>query len=158
VLCLPSDGLAATQRIARALAAVVGPGDVIVLNGDLGAGKTTFTQGFAAGLGVTEPVTSPTFTLVQEYVGAHRLHHLDLYRLSGPDEVQDLALDELLDDGGITIIEWGDRMAAQLPADRLTVSIELGPARCPDHRRFCLEPSGESWTSRIDQLDLGLGA
>ena len=87
-----------TQAVAARLATLVGPGDLIVLCGDLGAGKTTFTQGFGEALGVTSPVTSPTFTLANRYEGALIVNHLDVYRLAHIAEVEDLGLAELVDD------------------------------------------------------------
>jgi tRNA threonylcarbamoyladenosine biosynthesis protein TsaE len=98
-----------TRDIAAAIAGAARPGDLIVLAGEMGAGKTAFAQGFAKALGVHEPVTSPTYTLVHTYdTGRMRLHHADLYRLEHTTEVADLALDELLDDDAIVLVEWGD--------------------------------------------------
>ena len=96
-----------TRAVAATLAPLLQPGDVLLLSGDLGAGKTVFTQGLAAALGVTEPVTSPTFTLAQSYQGRMRLHHLDVYRLENLGEVLDLDLPELLDDDAVVCVEWG---------------------------------------------------
>lgn len=124
---------------------------MIALNGDLGAGKTAFTRGFARALGVDEPVTSPTFTLVHEYVGRLAVHHLDVYRLGADGDVEDLAFAELLDDGGVTIIEWGDLIIRDLPADRLGVEIALGSPSRPDHRRLTFVGHG-AWASRLDEL------
>lgn len=113
-----------TRALGGAVAGVAAAGDVIVLVGDLGAGKTAFTQGFAAALGVTAPVTSPTFTLANRYEGSITVNHLDVYRFDHPDEAHDLALEELIDDG-ITLVEWGDAIAGMLPADHLTVKIRF---------------------------------
>jgi tRNA threonylcarbamoyladenosine biosynthesis protein TsaE len=115
-----------TQQLAAALAALVQPGDLVVLAGDLGAGKTTFTQGFGRALGVTEPITSPTFTLAQQYEGRLRVHHLDVYRLEQLAEVAELGLSELLDDGGVVLIEWGDAILGVLPGDYLEVRLTYG--------------------------------
>jgi tRNA threonylcarbamoyladenosine biosynthesis protein TsaE len=117
---------AETQQLAAALAALVQPGDLVVLAGDLGAGKTTFTQGFGRALGVTEPITSPTFTLAQQYEGRLPVHHLDVYRLEQLAEVAELGLSELLDDGGVVLIEWGDAILGVLPADYLEVRLTYG--------------------------------
>ncbi len=83
--------------------------------GDLGAGKTAFAQGFGAALGVVEPITSPTFTLVSQYEGRLPMNHLDVYRLEQMAEVDDLGLAEMLDEGGVTLIEWGDAIVPALP-------------------------------------------
>ena len=96
----------ATRQVAAALEPILLPGDVILLSGDLGAGKTAFVQGLAAALGVTEQVTSPTFTLAASYEGRLRLHHLDVYRLDNLAEVLDLDLPELLEDHATICIEW----------------------------------------------------
>ncbi len=117
-LRLRSDGPDHTQAIGAALAPVLAVGDVLVLTGDLGAGKTCFTQGLGRALGVDEPITSPTFTLANRYAGRIVLHHLDAYRLDGEADAADLALDEL-QETGVTVIEWGDRIAGLLPSDRL---------------------------------------
>ena len=104
-------------------------GDLIVLSGEMGAGKTAFAQGFGSALGITEPITSPTFTLVHSYDlptgvhGAEVLHHADLYRLERTTEVADLALEELADDDGIVLVEWGDVVEA-LFGDHLDVHLE----------------------------------
>jgi tRNA threonylcarbamoyladenosine biosynthesis protein TsaE len=139
-----------TQELAAALSDLALPGDLVVLAGDLGAGKTTFTQGFSRGLGVAEPVTSPTFTLAQQYDGRLRVHHLDVYRLDQLGEVADLGLAELLDDGGVVLIEWGDAILGVLPNDYLEVRLTYGePDQSgDDDRRIVLRAVGRSWLRR----------
>jgi tRNA threonylcarbamoyladenosine biosynthesis protein TsaE len=113
-----------TRAFGEALGRRLGPGQVVCLIGPLGAGKTTLAQGIARGLEVEDVVNSPTFTLVQEYAGRVPVYHLDVYRLSGPEEATDLALDEMLAAGGVVMIEWPERIAAVLPPDRLEVRLE----------------------------------
>lgn len=146
-----SDGPAATAAFARAVADLVRAGDVLVLTGDLGAGKTAFTRGFAEALDVDEPVTSPTFTLVHEYEGRLRVHHLDVYRLGQDGDVEDLAFAELLDDGGVTVIEWGDLIERELPPDRLELAFTLGEPTRPDDRTISVTGLGD-WAERVDAL------
>ena len=138
-----------TRALGGAVAAVVDAGDVVVLVGDLGAGKTAFVQGFAAALGVAAPVTSPTFTLANRYEGRIVVNHLDVYRFDGPEEVSDLALPELLDEG-VTLVEWGDTILAALPAEHLSVTIRFGSG--DNDRSFKMRSHGESWQRRAAQL------
>ncbi len=101
----------------RALAATLRRGDVLALCGDLGAGKTHFVKGLAAGLGASAPVTSPTFTLIHEYLGGRLpLYHFDFYRLDDEDEALKIGFDEYLDGDGVCVIEWADKFPALLPA------------------------------------------
>jgi len=106
-----------TWALARQLAAELKPGDVICLEGDLGAGKTTFTQGLAAALGVPGRVTSPTFCIVQEHRGPVLLVHMDLYRLHGEDDVIAIGWEDYLAEGAILIVEWPERAGSLIPAD-----------------------------------------
>jgi tRNA threonylcarbamoyladenosine biosynthesis protein TsaE len=135
-----------TRALAGAVASLARPGDLLLLAGDLGAGKTAFAQGFGAGLGVTEPITSPTFTLAQQYDGRLRMHHLDVYRLEQMAEVLDLGLAELLDDGGVVLIEWGDAILPALPTDYLEVRLTFGAG--DDERQLALRRVGPSWAAR----------
>lgn len=135
-----------TRALAAAIAELARPGDLLLLVGDLGAGKTAFTQGFGTGLGVDEPITSPTFALVQSYQGRLELHHLDVYRLDHLHEAVDLGLSELLDDESVTLIEWGDTITATLPRDYLEVRIRF--AGESDERQIQLCPVGPSWQPR----------
>ncbi len=114
-----------TWALAAELADKLGRGSVIALHGDLGAGKTCFIQGLAAALGIDEPITSPTYTLIGEYEGRLPLHHIDLYRLSGPTEALGLGLEEYFDANGITAIEWAERAEGLLPPDLLHIRIEV---------------------------------
>jgi tRNA threonylcarbamoyladenosine biosynthesis protein TsaE len=141
-----------TRALAEALAGLARPGDLLVLAGDLGAGKTAFTQGFGRGLDVTEPITSPTFTLAQQYDGRMVVHHLDVYRLDQLNEVADLGLSELLDDGGVVLIEWGDAILPMLPNDYLEVRLTFGAG--DDDREISLRTVGRSWAVRqVSLLD-----
>ena len=142
-----------TRALGGAVAAVADVGDVLVLVGDLGAGKTAFVQGFAAALGVAAPVTSPTFTLANRYEGRLVVNHLDVYRFDDPEEVRDLALPELLDEG-VTLVEWGDTVSSALPAERLSVTIRFGDG--DNDRGFELRSHGESWQRRADRLSAAL--
>ncbi len=104
------------------------PGTVIALRGGLGAGKTTIVQGIARGLGVSEIVTSPTFVIIAEYEGRLPLHHIDLYRISGETEFEDLGAEELLYGGGVSVIEWSERIEQLLPGGSVTIAITVtGP-------------------------------
>lgn len=144
-----SDAVESTRAIAVALAGVVLDGDLIALVGGLGAGKTAFTQGFADALGVTDRVTSPTFTLANRYEGRLILNHLDVYRMDGAADSRDLGIDELLDDG-VTIIEWADVIVAALPGDRLDIRLEFGEG--DDDRVLHLFPRSESWRRRLGEM------
>jgi tRNA threonylcarbamoyladenosine biosynthesis protein TsaE len=138
-----------TRALAAALAPLLADGDLLVLSGDLGAGKTCFTQGLGAALGVRERITSPTFTLLVEHEGRLALHHLDAYRLSGIEDAADLDLPGLLETG-VTVIEWGDRLAGGLPDDLLVIELRLGAG--DDERVLHLEPRGPRWTTRWPQV------
>ncbi len=145
-----------THAIAACIAALARAGDLIVLAGEMGAGKTAFAQGFGQALGVTEPITSPTFTLVHSHrCGKITLHHVDLYRLERTAELADLALGELAEFAGIVLVEWGDVVAASL-GDHLVVRLEPVDGD-EDTRLIEVAPSGSSWASRWDRLSSRLG-
>jgi tRNA threonylcarbamoyladenosine biosynthesis protein TsaE len=137
----------ATRELAAALAELARPCDLLLLVGDLGAGKTAFTQGFGRGLGVDDQITSPTFALVQSYTGRLDLYHLDVYRLEQLNEALDLGLSEMLDDGSVTVIEWGDTITRALPRDYLEVRITFGEG--DEDRIVELTPVGSSWQARM---------
>ena len=140
-----------TQEVAYKIAALVEQGDLVLLVGELGAGKTTFAQGFGRALGVSEPITSPTFTLAREYEGQRlTMHHLDVYRLEEIDEVLDLALPELLDGASVTLIEWGDAIIPALPGEYLEVRFEYGED--DDERVVGVRPVGRRWLARETSL------
>jgi tRNA threonylcarbamoyladenosine biosynthesis protein TsaE len=113
-----------TQAAGARLAASLGPGDVVALTGELGAGKTCFTQGLARALGVTGRAVSPTFVLVNEYRGRLPVHHVDAYRTTSLTELLDLGLDELFSGDGVTIVEWADKLVPLLPPHAVHVHIE----------------------------------
>ena len=113
-----------TEAVGRKLAAQLRPGDVLAYYGDLGAGKTAFTRGLAAGLGVTEPVTSPTYTIVNEYLSGHLpLFHFDMYRLGSADELFEIGWEDYLARGGICAVEWSENVEEALDgALRITIT------------------------------------
>jgi tRNA threonylcarbamoyladenosine biosynthesis protein TsaE len=141
-----------TRLVAERIGSVVSACDLILLGGELGAGKTTFTQGLARALGVDERVTSPTFTLLHSYEGRSvRLLHADVYRLDHLQEVIELGLPELLEEGAAAVVEWGDVAEPVLLADHLTIWISFGAG--DDDRVLQLEPVGEGWRRRLPALD-----
>ncbi|AKF93036.1 tRNA (adenosine(37)-N6)-threonylcarbamoyltransferase complex ATPase subunit type 1 TsaE [Brevibacillus laterosporus] len=111
----------ATQEFAEKLAQLLMPGDFLALEGDLGAGKTTFTQGLARGLGVKRVVNSPTFTIIKEYAGRLPLYHMDVYRVA--DQVDDLGLDEYFYGEGVCVVEWASLIPDYVPEDRMTIHL-----------------------------------
>lgn len=136
-----------TQQLAEALAGLVRAGDIVVLAGEMGAGKTAFAQGFARGLGITEPVTSPTFTIVREYGGGRlAMHHLDVYRLSHLSEVVDLGVGEMLDEDAVMLVEWGDAVLPALGDHYLEVRLTFGDG--DDQRTVEVSSRGASWAAR----------
>lgn len=147
---------AATRAMAGALAGVARPGDLVLLSGGLGAGKTVFAGGFAAALGVEGPITSPTFTLVREYpcgseAGITLFVHADLYRLDRLGEVADLALGELLADGAVALVEWGD-LGAPVLAEEGALEVALAPVGPPTEgpgpRAVVVSGRGPAWAGR----------
>jgi tRNA threonylcarbamoyladenosine biosynthesis protein TsaE len=156
-LVVTCPGPAATQAVAAAIARTLLPGDVLLLDGDLGAGKTTFTQGLARAMGVREVVTSPTFSLVRSYPTAFgvELIHVDVYRLDTVSEIVALGLAEMLEDGGVAVIEWGERAAPALGSDHLDVRLAL--TEVDRERRLMLTPSGPRWRARWEDLAAAAG-
>lgn len=179
VLSLRAGALAETHAVAARVAELSRSGDIIVLSGEMGAGKTAFAQGFGRALGVTDPITSPTFTLVHSYpiergprAGKLTLHHADLYRLERTAEVADLALRELAEFAGIVLVEWGD--VVDLFGDHLVIHLsatddidadsdataERSAALVADDDVFALDGSrrieigavGPSWAGRWQAL------
>jgi len=147
---------AATQAVAAAIARTLLPGDVLLLDGDLGAGKTTFTQGLARAMGVDEFVTSPTFALVRSYPTSFgvELIHVDVYRLDELSEIVALGLPEMLEDGAVAAIEWGARAAPALGPEHLDIHLAL--TDIDGERRVTLASEGARWQARWDDLAGGL--
>ncbi len=135
---LASSGPEETRRLGEALGRAAEAGDVVLLSGELGAGKTVFVQGIARGLGFEGPVSSKSFVLLGEYAGRLTLYHADLYRLDSPEEVEDLALEEISSDG-VLVVEWPERGDFVLPVERLTLRFEVTGA---ETRRITPEATG----------------
>ena len=173
-MMLRAASLADTHAVATVLAGLARAGDIIVLAGEMGAGKTAFAQGFGRALGITEAITSPTFTLVHSYPCPDRritLHHADIYRLDSTGDVDELALHELAEFGGIVLVEWGDVADAVL-GDHLEVRLSLDdtddPAAGDDDdddddefgldsgRLIELHASGGLWAGRWDRVTTAL--
>lgn len=140
-----------TRALGSLVAELVAPGDVLLLSGGLGAGKTTLTKGIVAALGSDEPVTSPTFTLMRTYGTEPPVAHVDCWRLEQLDEVADLALDEVLDDGGVAVVEWGEAAAPLVGHDALLVLIDPLTGSGDDEPARAVEfaSSSSSWIERL---------
>jgi len=142
-----------TLELAGTVGELLRAGDVVSLVGDLGAGKTVFARGVARALGVTEPVVSPSFTIVREYDGRMPLVHVDVYRIDTVQELYDLGFEEFVRDDGVTLVEWGDMIDGLLPGDRLDV--RLAPGATDDERVVEIEGQGRSWRARAAELAVG---
>ncbi|WP_391117773.1 tRNA (adenosine(37)-N6)-threonylcarbamoyltransferase complex ATPase subunit type 1 TsaE [Psychrobacillus sp. L3] len=136
-----------TEALAQQLSALLQTSDVLTLEGDLGAGKTTFTKSVAKGLGITRNVNSPTFTILKQYEGRIPLNHLDVYRLADSDE--DLGWDELFYGDAVSIIEWAHLIEEDLPTERLAIQILRLE---DDKRKFTFEPLGKRYEQLCEEL------
>ena len=129
-----------TFALGQKLAENASPGDIFCLDGDLGAGKTVFARGFAAGLGITEPITSPTFTIIKEYEdGRIPFYHFDVYRIGDPGEMEMLGYEEYFYGKGVCLIEWSSLIEELLPQYAVRIGIFRDDAKGPDYRRIELE-------------------
>lgn len=152
-LTLRTSSADATRAVGEAVAPLLRARDAVILTGELGAGKTTFVQGVARGLGVDEQVGSPTFMLVREYSGRLDIAHVDVYRLERLQEVVDLALDEIGAGNDVLLVEWGDAVEGLLPEDRLRVELTSDD---DEARRIVMTASGASWRERGEKLGRAL--
>ncbi|WP_214756766.1 tRNA (adenosine(37)-N6)-threonylcarbamoyltransferase complex ATPase subunit type 1 TsaE [Exiguobacterium sp. s157] len=144
---LITHSAAETQAVAEKLATLVKAGTVITLNGDLGAGKTTFTQGFGKGLGVTRNVNSPTFAIMKQYQGRLPLYHMDVYRLE--DTGDDIGLEEYINGDGVAIVEWSNLIESSLPTERLAITIErVGD----EERQLTFAPVGDVYDALVKEV------
>ncbi|WP_404357066.1 tRNA (adenosine(37)-N6)-threonylcarbamoyltransferase complex ATPase subunit type 1 TsaE [Cytobacillus firmus] len=138
-----------TMGFSEKLGSLLQPGDVLALEGDLGAGKTTFTKGLAKGLNITRNVNSPTFTIIKEYHGRLPLYHMDVYRVE--DSFEDLGFDEYFDGNGVTVVEWAHLVKEQLPEELLTIYLFLDDH---DSRRLVLKPQGRRYEELCKEIML----
>lgn len=138
-----------TQRLGIRLGELAQAGDVFLLTGNLGSGKTCMTQGIAWGLGVKEYAFSPSFVLIREYSGRLPLYHIDFYRLDRIEEIADLGLDDYLNGGGVCVVEWADKGLALMPEERLLVSLSY---LSDTERSISLEPKGHRYTELLASL------
>ncbi len=151
-LTIATNSLEETWRLGERLGARITAGVVITLDGDLGSGKTAFVQGLAKGIETPSEcyVTSPSYTLINVYPGRLPLYHVDLYRLEGPGDFEDVGLYEIIDDPGVVAIEWADRLPEDLLTRRLAVRID----RTGDHRRrFRLRAHGQNCIDLLEAID-----
>jgi tRNA threonylcarbamoyladenosine biosynthesis protein TsaE len=121
------------------------PGDIICLTGDLGTGKTHMTKGIAKALSIDEHITSPTFTIVNEYMGRLKLYHFDVYRVNDPDEIYAIGFDEYIFSDGVSVIEWSNYIEALIPDEHISVSLEKLPELGENFRRINIEAKGKRY-------------
>ncbi|NLJ78621.1 MAG: tRNA (adenosine(37)-N6)-threonylcarbamoyltransferase complex ATPase subunit type 1 TsaE [Tissierellia bacterium] len=145
-------GLDETDRFGRKLGKLLESGDILSMAGDLGAGKTTLTKSIGVGLGVEDYITSPTFTLINEYRGRLWLYHFDVYRLEDETDLEDLGYEDYFYSDGVTIVEWGDRIESILPEDRIDMEIKRG--RELDERVIILRGKGDRYKQIVKELDI----
>lgn len=141
-----------TVALGIKLGSILKPGDVICLSGDLGTGKTALTNGIAKALDINSYITSPTFTLVNEYQGKYPLYHFDVYRIGDPEEMFDIGFDEYINSDGITIIEWGELISDILPQDIIKVRITKNLSKGLDVRGISIDFSGSEFDSQQKEL------
>jgi len=141
-----------TVEFGKKLGMVLKSGDIISLSGDLGTGKTAFTNGIAKSLGIASYITSPTFTIVNEYEGRLPLYHFDVYRISDPDEMFDIGFEEYINSEGITIIEWGEQINDILPKEIIQVNIKKNLDKGLDVREISIDFIGEKYSEYQDKV------
>ena len=125
-----------TNKIGKLVGALANSGDIICLIGDLGTGKTHLTKGIAKGLSIEDHITSPTFTIVNEYTGRLKLYHFDVYRVNDPDEIAAIGFDEYIFSDGVSIIEWANYIEELIPPNNLTITIEKLPELGVNYRKI----------------------
>lgn len=149
MVCIISRKPEETEYIGQRMAKFLKPGDFISLNGDLGSGKTVLSQGIAKGLEIDEPITSPTFTIIQEYhKGRLPFYHMDVYRLNSVNEMDDLGYEEYFYGEGVTIVEWGNKFAEILPEEFLNIEFRQGS----EGRELCFFPKGKHYERLVEEL------
>ncbi len=134
-----------TISLGKKLGSLLNAGDIICLEGDLGTGKTYFTKGIAKGLGIDEPITSPTFTIVNEYYGRLKLYHFDVYRVNDIDEIAEIGFDEYIFSDAVSIIEWANYIEELIPKKCIWVSIYKQPEKGPNYRKITIKYDGNRY-------------
>lgn len=140
------DSLDDTMNLGKQLGSVVKPGDIICLTGDLGTGKTHFSKGIAKGLGIDSPITSPTFTIVNEYEGRLKLYHFDVYRVNDPDEIEAIGFDEYIFSDAVSIIEWANYINELIPEEHIWVEIKKIPEMGINFRKIIINYYGDRYS------------
>ena len=151
MLKIELNGLEETKEFGIKIGQLLKPGDILCLNGDLGAGKTTLTKSIGLGLGVEDYITSPTFALINEYDGRIPVYHFDVYRLENVEDLYDLGFDEYFYGHGVSIIEWADKIEALLPKERIVLDIEK--AIDLDSRIISLRGYGSRYLEVLEELE-----
>ena len=146
---LASNSPQETRHLGVRIGKLAMEGDILLLTGKLGTGKTCLTQGIARGLGIEENTPSPSFVLVREFYGKLPLYHMDLYRLDNLDEIASLGLDDYLYSGGVCVIEWAEKGLSLMPSQYMRVKIDYVDE---NRRRFCFEPRGKRYIEMVDKL------
>lgn len=139
------DNVTDTIELGRTLGEMAKSGDIFCVNGDLGAGKTHFTKGFAQGLGIDDHITSPTFTIVNEYYGRLKLYHFDVYRVNDPDEIYAIGFDEYIFGEGVSIIEWSVYIDELIPDEHVSIDILKLPEKGENYRKISIEYTGDRY-------------
>jgi len=146
-----TESVEETAKIGEQLGRLLDTGNIICLSGDLGAGKTAFTKGIAKGLGVEDYVTSPTYTIINEYQGRLPLYHFDVYRLNDVEEMYELGYEEYFFGDGVVVLEWADVVRDIIPKERLWITILN--TRGDDSREIIMEPTGEAYDNMLKGME-----
>lgn len=139
------DSVEKTLNIGKQFGALVKEGDIICINGDLGAGKTHFTKGLAKGLGINDYITSPTFNIVNEYNGRLKLYHFDVYRVNDPDEIAAIGFDDYIFSDSVSVIEWSNYIDELIPLERINLTITKLPELGDNYRKIVINSIGNRY-------------